>query len=449
MIALPFAEHKRYGVMGLGRTGFAAARALKASGAAVLVWDDNEAARALASDEGFTVSELTADLLSSLEALVWSPGVPHTLPIPHSIARLAETVDCPLITDIDLLARADTEAKVVAITGTNGKSTTTALTTHVLNALGEKAVAGGNIGKPVLEGSRLGKGGIHVLELSSYQTELLQDLSPEVAVFLNLTPDHLDRHGDLSGYLAAKARLMDAVIDGGVHILGTDQEATASLAATLDAEERTVVLAIGDTPGSIRIDNDGFVTPDGTKLALAETLSLRGRHNAQNAAAAFAVAAALGHQSEDILNAICSFPGLAHRQEIVATVNGVTFINDSKATNADAAATALSAFKNVHWIAGGRMKAGGISSLTRYFDHIDHAYLVGECAVDFAATLHGKITYDVSETLDKAVESARQNADTGSVVLLSPAAASFDQFPSFEARGDAFRSLVQTPKGAA
>ncbi|MCR9256301.1 MAG: UDP-N-acetylmuramoyl-L-alanine--D-glutamate ligase [Alphaproteobacteria bacterium] len=447
MIDLPFAKNRSYAVMGLGRTGKAAARALKAGGATVFVWDDGEKARTWAVAEGFTVTELTEEVLRGVDDVVWSPGIPHSLPHPHPMAEAARDAGVDLITDIDLLGRADPDAKVVAITGTNGKSTTTALIAHVLTELGEMAKAGGNIGMPVLEGEALGKGGIHVLELSSYQTELLRDLSPEIAVFLNLTPDHLDRHGDMSGYLAAKARLMDAVIDGGVQILGIDQEPTAALAATLDAEERTVVLTVGEE-GQITIGDDGFTTPDGSRLDLTGTAALRGRHNAQNAAAAFAAAAALGHGTDAIFAAIRSFPGLRHRQEIVATIDGVTYINDTKATNAEAAATALSAFDNIHWIAGGRMKEGGIGSLAPFFPRINHAYLIGECAMEFAATLQGKVGYDLSETLRAAVANAHDRAHAGEVVLLSPAAASFDQFTGFEARGDAFRDLVHGLKEA-
>jgi len=447
MMDLPFARDKTYAVMGLGRTGRAAARALRASGAKIIVWDDGEKARDWAASEGFTVARLTRETLADVDDVIWSPGIPHALPAPHPAAEAARAAGLDLITDIDLLGRADPDAKVVAITGTNGKSTTTALAAHVLTALGDRARPGGNIGVPVLEAEALGRGGVHVLELSSYQTELLRHLAPEVGVFLNLTPDHLDRHGDMSGYLAAKARLLDAVIDGGVQIVGVDQEPTAALAATLDAEERTVVLTIGDT-GQIRIDGDGFTTPDGTRLNLPETRALRGRHNAQNAAAAFAIAAALGHGTAAILDAIRSFPGLDHRQEIVATVAGVTYVNDSKATNAEAAATALSAFDQVHWIAGGRMKAGGIDSLAALFPRIRHAYLIGECAEAFAATLADKVGHQISRTLDRAVRDAHDRATAGQVVLLSPAAASFDQFESFEARGDAFRSLVQGLKEA-
>jgi UDP-N-acetylmuramoylalanine--D-glutamate ligase len=454
MIAVESFRGDKVAVMGLARSGLAAAEALSAGGAQVLAWDDSPGRRKTAARRGIPLADLARARFDDIAALVLSPGIPHTHPRPHAAAAAARAAGRPLIGDIELLARAVPEARYVGVTGTNGKSTTTALIAHILAAAGRHVEVGGNLGVPALALARLGADGIYVLELSSYQLELIDRAAFDVAVWLNLTPDHLDRHGGMAGYLAAKRRLFRTARGTPAAIIGVDDESSRAIADDLSHEKSwrvTRISVISRITGGVFVENGRLIDDTGRSAEkvtdLTEVPSLPGRHNWQNAAAAYAAARALGLERDDIVAGIASFPGLAHRQEPVATVGGIRFINDSKATNADAAATALACYDNIYWIAGGVPKAGGIASLTPFFPRIRQAFLIGAAAQEFAATLAGNVPYLLCGTLDRAVtaaaEAARAHRGSSPVVLLSPACASFDQFTDFEERGDAFRALVR------
>jgi UDP-N-acetylmuramoylalanine--D-glutamate ligase len=358
-----------------------------------------------------------------------------------------------VIGDIELLVGAQRDCRYVGITGTNGKSTTTALVGHILATAGRKVEIGGNLGTPVLTFEPLGRDGVYVLEMSSYQLELTPSAVFDIAVLLNITPDHLDRHGGMAGYIAAKRRIFQSQARLQTAIVGIDDDLTRAITDALAAAgEQTLYPISGERPaaGGVSVV-DGMLIDDiegrGTPiLALVEVANLPGSHNAQNAAAAYAVARALHIDPAQIAAAIRSFPGLAHRQERIAEIDGIVFVNDSKATNADAAARALACYSAVYWIAGGVAKAGGIASLQALFTRIRRAYLIGEAAEDFAATLGARVPHRVVGDLPNAVAAAFADAKAdgvaGAVVLLSPACASFDQYANFEARGDHFRSVV-------
>ncbi|MBL8643245.1 MAG: UDP-N-acetylmuramoyl-L-alanine--D-glutamate ligase [Rhodospirillaceae bacterium] len=443
----------RVGVMGLGKSGLSAAAALKAGGAAVCVWDDKPEAREAARKAGWALMDPEAIRLD-LSVIVWSPGVPHTRPKPHPLAVKAHAQSIPLVCDVDLLCRAQEGASFIGITGTNGKSTTTALTAHVLRCANRAVEVGGNLGTPALDLGSIGPLGTYVLELSSYQLELVPSLSLETAVFLNITPDHIDRHGDIQGYVAAKKRIFENQRFPRTAVIGIDDPYCAALRDELVRGGLHNVIPISTKQtarGGVYVD--GGLLMDATQGHATVLTDLRaiptlpGEHNWQNAAAVTAAALSQGISATTIVNALTTFKGLAHRQELVATVNGVAFINDSKATNADAAEKALRCYENIYWIAGGIAKEGGIVPLKPLFPRIRHAYLIGEAADDFADTLEtNKVTHDLYEDLETAIEDAgnRAMADKlpGAVVLLSPACASFDMFKSFEHRGDVFRSEV-------
>lgn len=455
MIPITAFRGRDVAVVGLARSGLAAARALEAGGARVAAWDDSAAKRASVSLP--MVDPLTADW-NRLAAVVLSPGIPLTHPTPHPVVRRAADAHVEVIGDIELLLREHLGAALVGVTGTNGKSTTTALIGHVLTSAGRRVQVGGNIGAPVLDLEPLPQGGIYVVELSSFQIDLTPSLACDVAILLNITPDHLDRHGDMAGYVGVKRRIFDRV--KGTAVIGVDDDWGRKIAAELEAAGRSRVVPISVER---RLDHgisilDGKVAIDGRSLPaidLVKAPALIGKHNHQNAAAAIATALALGLDEAAIARGLETFPGLAHRLERIATVNGVTYINDSKATNADAAAKALAAFDGIYWIAGGKPKAGGIEPLADLFPHVAEAFLIGEAAPGFAATLNGKVRHTISETLDRAVADARAAAEKAAqagaapVVLLSPACASYDQFTDFEARGEAFRTLVHGIAGRA
>ena len=443
-------------VLGLGKSGLSAARALHEGGADIRAWDDDPARRAAAQEGGMPLVDLATADLKDVPTLLLSPGIPHTHPAPHPAVTRARAAGCEIVCDIELLARADRDAVYIGITGTNGKSTTTALIGHVLNQLGKRAVIGGNIGAPALSLAPMGDGGIYVLELSSYQLELLPSATFDVAILLNISPDHLDRHGGMDGYIAAKRRVFAGQKADSMAIVGIDDAASRAVYDDLAAQEQPVVAVSVDRPvaGGVYV-SDGWLIDDrgGDARALIDltaVATLPGSHNAQNAAVAYTAVSVItaGDPAIDdtaLAVAIASFPGLAHRQELVADIGGCRFINDSKATNADATARALACNDDIIWIAGGRAKAGGIETLAPFFPRIRHAFLIGEAADDFARTLDGKAPYTLSGELDTAVAAAAALARTGpqpGVVLLSPACASFDQFPDFEARGDAFRAAV-------
>lgn len=448
-------QGKRVGVVGLGRSGWAAAVSLKAGGAIPLPWDDTPDKRAEAVARGYEVVDLAADDLSGMPMIVWSPGVPHTLPRPHPIALNARARGVPVVCDIDLLGRSDREARFVGITGTNGKSTTTALTGHILRRAGYHATLGGNLGTPAMSLDPMGRLGIHVLEMSSYQTELTSSIAFEAAAQINLTPDHLDRHGDMAGYAAAKRRIFDAQRPGQAAVIGVDDEWGRALVDDLRARSGQHVIPISverEAPGGVYVLGREMIDDiDGGRAAAADFgsfLRLPGVHNRQNICVAYALAKSLGVETEAILRGIADFPGLEHRQRVVATVLGVRFINDSKATNADATAKALAVYKSIYWILGGRPKSSGLDGLEPYMGRVRRAFLIGEATERFAEWLdRAGVPYDRCGTLDiataQAAEAAWTEGQRDAAVLLSPACASFDQFADFEKRGEAFIRIVQ------
>ncbi len=437
---------RRIGVFGLARSGRATVAALAAAGAAIRAWDDDAGRR---RDLPAHLCDLHALDFATLDALVLSPGVPLTHPAPHPLAQKARAAGTPIIGDIELFAAARPDLPthhVVAVTGTNGKSTTTALIAHVIRSAGRPAAVAGNIGVPVLALDPLPEGGVYVLELSSFQIDLTHSLDPDVAILLNITPDHLDRHGDFAGYVAAKRRLFELQRPPHVAVVGVDDAPGREIAAALaqavvpiSVKERVEDGVFVDETGTLYEVRDGTATRHGP---LAGSPALIGRHNWQNAAAAFAAARALGIDTEAILTAFSTFPGLAHRTEPIATRGGVLFVNDSKATNIAAAATALAAFDRIRWIAGGRAKSTDLTPLAPWLPRVRGAYLIGEAAEDFAQALAGRVPCRRCGTVARAVTCAAADAEPGEVVLFSPASASFDQFTDFEARGEAFRKAV-------
>ncbi|GAW40523.1 UDP-N-acetylmuramoylalanine--D-glutamate ligase [Brevundimonas sp. SH203] len=487
MIAVPGFEGRRVAVFGLGRSGITAARALHAGGALPILWDDGVSGRMQAEAEGFQVQDLTAADWSGFAALVLSPGAPLTHPKPHWTVERAQQAGVPVIGDVELFARAlaarpaDQRPRVVAITGTNGKSTTTALIGWVLKSAGLTVHVGGNIGIGVLALPEPTPDAVYVIEVSSYQLDLTTTFAPDVAILTNISPDHLDRHGGMEGYVAAKRRIFAHQAPDAVALIGVDEDWGQGIASALSqrvitissahpGESRDPGLSSGHDVGDHDLSasqplgrpkdsvpafagmsgievSAGLIQSQGAVLAdLTPARSLPGRHNAQNAAFAYAAARALGVSHAAAVKGLLTFPGLAHRMETVGRVGAVRFVNDSKATNADAARQALAAYPSVFWIAGGVPKAGGIDDLADLFPRVTKAYLIGDAADAFAATL-GDIPHVLSRTLDAAVTAAASDAAAAGgeqIVLLSPACASFDQFADFEARGEAFRAAVLT-----
>jgi len=448
---------KRAAVFGLGASGLSAAKALIAGGADVLVWDDSEKSRDAALRENIPVGDLKASDWSTFDALVLAPGVPLTHPEPHWTVQRAQQRNVEVIGDVELHFRERAalapDAPFVAITGTNGKSTTTSLIAHILKHAGRDVQVGGNLGTPVLALDPPKANRFHVIELSSYQIDLTPSLNPTVGIMLNVTPDHLDRHGTMEHYAFIKSRVPARAK---FPVIGIDDDYGREMARRLAATGRGVIrISTRDMPAQGYLAGETHVYrvvgKDAEEVAdLAGIGSLRGMHNAQNAMAAVATCTALGLTDDEIRKGLRSFPGLAHRMEEVGRKTGnlgqVLFVNDSKATNADSAARALGSFDNIYWIAGGKPKEGGIAPLAEFFPRIRKAYLIGEAAQDFARTLDGRVPFEIVETLDRAVpQAAADAAKVGgeAVVLLSPACASFDQYRNFEVRGDAFRELVR------
>lgn len=442
---------QRVAVVGLGKAGLPAARRLRDWGAEVTCWDDGEAARAEAIAQGLTVGDPAANF--DFDALLLSPGIPHILPRMHPAAAAARAAGRPILADVEFLYRAvraaGSAARFVGITGTNGKSTTTALLAHLLARAGVPVEVGGNLGPAALDMRILGDDGIYVLEMSSYMLERIADLRFNAAAMLNLSPDHLDRHGDMAGYLAAKARIFARQTREDVAVLGQDDDGTVSLSATL-AARRVPISGATMQPGGVWAEGLLLRDEAGVIADLATCPTLPGAHNAQNAAAAAALAMALGLPRDGLAAGLASYPGLPHRQELVGRIGPVRFVNDSKATNADSAARALASYGRILWIAGGMGKDGGIAPLAEFFPRIAEAFLIGRDGPEFAATLaaHG-VAHRLCGTLAEAVPAAAEAARSGTadVVLLSPAAASWDQFTGFDARGDAFRALVRALPG--
>ena len=447
---------KEAAVFGLARSGLSSVRALVAGGARVTAWDDNAERREAAKKAGATLLPFAEWNWRKISTLVLSPGVPLTHPAPHAVVSAAREASVEIIGDIELFTReicASHAAPVIAVTGTNGKSTTTALIGHILSACGHTARVGGNIGEPVLDLAPPDPRTIYVLEISSYQIDLAPDLAPDVSVLTNIAPDHIERHGSLENYAAVKTRLFQQTREDGLVCISVDDSHAAAIHTKLASHggAPAVPVSAGKVLGRGIFVLDG-VLYDAQKGRATEVMDLRnaahlpGLHNWQNAALAYAACRPFVSDARAIAAAIKEFPGLPHRLEEVARIGRVRFINDSKATNADAAARALACFEDVYWIAGGRAKQGGISDLAPWFPRLRKAYLIGEAANDFARTLDGRVTYEISSTLERAVSSAFADAGHSGaadpVVLLSPACASFDQFRDFEERGDAFRSLA-------
>jgi UDP-N-acetylmuramoylalanine--D-glutamate ligase len=458
MIAVPGFEGRKVVVLGLARSGRAAAKALKAGGAEELAWDDSDKTRDAIAGEATLADPARIDW-REVAALMLSPGIPHSFPEPHPAVAAARQAGVEIVGDIELLGRAQPRARFIGITGTNGKSTTTALIGHILGQAGHAVEVGGNLGPPALGLAPLGADGTYVLELSSFQLELVTSLAFDIAVLLNITPDHLDRHGDMDGYVAAKCRIFARQGKDAAAIVGVDDDICRDLAQALrrDGAARVVPISVREpAPGGVYVEAgwlvDALDGPPRRVFDLAEAPRLPGSHNAQNAAAAYAVARLAGLAPDPATAGIRAFPGLAHRQELVDTIDGVRYINDSKATNADATEKALACYPAIYWIAGGLPKAGGITSLAPYFKRLRHAFLIGNATEEFAATLDGQVPYsrcgDLATALTAAFGRARGEHVPEAVVLLSPACASYDQFPNFEVRGDTFRTLVGDLPGA-
>ena len=462
MIPVKGVTGQKVAVLGLGRSGLATAAALRAGGAEPLLWDDSPEARAKAEAEGFALTDLTRhSALEGVAVLVTSPGIPHLFPEPNPIIARALELGVPVDNDIGLFfqsaagdewAEMETPPKIVAVTGSNGKSTTTALIHHILEVAGKPTQMAGNIGKGVLSIDPPVDGEVVVLELSSYQTDLARALTPDVAVFTNLSPDHLDRHGGMGGYFAAKARLF-ALGGPDRAVVGVDEVEGQFLAGSLaqgPQDDRVIRVSSGQKLegfGWSVFARKGFLSEwrKGRQVAsidLREVKGLPGAHNHQNACAAYAACRSLGLAPKLIEGALHSFAGLPHRSQLVGERGGVRFVNDSKATNVDSAAKALQAFPKIRWIAGGMGKDGGIAALKPVLGSVVKAYLIGHSARDFALQI-GETPHEICETMERAVVRAAEEAEAGEVVLLAPAAASFDQYPNFEKRGEDFTARVK------
>jgi UDP-N-acetylmuramoylalanine--D-glutamate ligase len=460
MIPVTTFAGRKVALFGLGGSGLSTARALKAGGALVSAWDDSSASREKAEAEGFELVNLREAHWPDFAAFILAPGVPLTHPQPHWSVELAHQAGVEIIGDIELFCRERARhapgSPFVAITGTNGKSTTTALTAHILREAGYDVQMGGNIGTPILDLAPPSESRIHVVECSTFQIDLAPSLNSSVGMLLNLTPDHLDRHGTMENYAAIKQRL---VASSDFAIVGRDDFLCESIFQHLKKSGHSVVGVASSRPNALasvcyesgRLRRafalPGLKTLEENLFDLMQAKTLRGAHNGQNAAAAFTACERLGLPHDEIGLGMRSFPGLAHRMEQVGMKDRVLFVNDSKATNADATEKALSSFHSIFWILGGKAKSGGIEPLRPMFGRIAKAYLIGEAAKDFARTLEGEVPYEQCGTLEVAAASAARDAAESEaeepVVLLSPACASYDQYANFEKRGDAFREQVR------
>jgi UDP-N-acetylmuramoylalanine--D-glutamate ligase len=426
---------KYVGVFGLGKSGQASYTSLKASGAEVVAWDDKAT-----STDALPLLHYSQWDWGRLDAVILSPGVPLTHPAPHEVVQLAKRHHVRITCDISLLMEAQPEATYIGITGTNGKSTTTALIAHCLTSLGASVACGGNIGTPALSIQALGKGAYYVLELSSYQLDLMDAGVINIACFLNITPDHLDRHGSMAGYIAAKERIFARQSTQDVAIIATDDEYTKALAE----KYRAITVSITGRADYFAEDHVLHDVAAVREYHFKDLPHLQGVHNYQNALIAYVACLQCGFEGSAIFEAMQQFTGLAHRMEQVRIIRNVRFVNDSKATNADAAAQSLATYNNIYWIAGGVGKEGGITSLKAFFPRLAQTYLIGQSAQEFSTTL-GDLPHEIYATLEEAVISAYKaaQAEAGkSVILFAPAAASFDMFANFEARGDAFKAIV-------
>jgi UDP-N-acetylmuramoylalanine--D-glutamate ligase len=458
MIPVTSFAGKKVAVFGLGGSGLISAQALVAGGAEVVAYDDSDASISKAKAAGIATDDLRKIDWSKIAALLLSPGVPLTHPSPHWSVVLAKNAGAEVIGDVELFCRERRKlaprAPFVAITGTNGKSTTTALIAHILREASKDVQLGGNIGTAILSLDSPANDRFYVIECSSYQIDLAPSIDPSVGILINLSPDHLDRHGTMENYAAVKERL---VAQAQVSLIGVDDDMTDAIGRRLSQRDGSQVIPVSAqrelqwgyfVRGTQIVSKGVNQTPEQAEVLgdLAGIGSLRGRHNAQNAAFACGAAWHCGLEPAEIAKGLRSFPGLAHRMEQVGRKGAVLFVNDSKATNADSSAQALASFTDMFWIAGGKPKAGGITTLEKFFPRICKAYLVGEAADEFAGTLEGRVPYEKVGTIDRAVEASARDAECSGlkepVVLLSPACASFDQFRNFEIRGDHFRELV-------
>tara|TARA_B110000971_G_scaffold109287_1_gene111934 strand:- start:1230 stop:2627 length:1398 start_codon:yes stop_codon:yes gene_type:complete len=442
-------------VFGLGRSGLACVASLVAAGNQVVAWDDRAAPREQAEKLGANLRNLTDDFATPSQ-LVVSPGVPLTHPAPHPIVAAAQAVGCAVLGDMDLFSMAleasglRDKTTLIGITGTNGKSTTTALVAHMLQSAGLPVHMGGNIGTPVLQlplPDASAQNTTYVLELSSYQLDLNRQLHCDIGVMLNLTPDHLDRHGDMAGYALAKEALFENDKCQSLRVIGMDDAPSREMVQR-HPHEKWITISSTHTQGDIYFADAGLHYGQAEPVSLQDCPALRGAHNGQNAAAAMAIGFGLGISAAVMAASFESFAGMSHRLQPVARHGALTFVNDSKATNAEATGHALAAFDNIYWIAGGVAKAGGLSSLETQFSNVRAAFLIGEAAEGFAQSLSGKMPVEISHTMDKALTQAANQAQADALahatILLSPACASFDQFEDFEARGGAFQAAVAT-----
>lgn len=462
MIASPSFKNQTVFVLGLGRSGQSVAQSLLKAGAHVLAWDDLEATRKETRDQGIPLATLDSLEWQDVDHLVLSPGIPHQYPTPHPLVLKAQSVGLQPISDLEILYRTRPHSRYVGITGTNGKSTTTSLIGHILKEQGWPVEVGGNLGIPAMDLNPLEANGTYVLEVSSYQLEISPSLHFNVSILLNITPDHLDRHGGMEGYIEAKKLIYKNATSQDTLVISVDDEHCSKVYESLRAAGKVHVLPISVN----KVLPEGIYVHEGTLYENSRSIvdlkkfdHLRGDHNWQNIAAAYGALRSLGLDSDVISKGIASFPGLAHRQQVVARHRNVLFVNDSKATNAEAVEKALMSYQDtpIYWLLGGQPKEGGITSLIPHFSKIKHAFVFGEATPLFAATLEGRVAYTTCKTLEEAVKKAStlafnhglamteggEDPEERAIVLLSPACASFDQFKDFEARGDAFCEAVR------
>lgn len=448
--ASPFKNQTIF-VLGLGKSGRSVAQSLLKGGAHVLVWDDHKETREAARKEGIPLANLDTIEWQKVDHFILSPGIPHRYPVPHPLVKKAQNVGLQPINDLEILYKTQPHAFYVGITGTNGKSTTTALIGHILREAGKRVGVGGNLGIPAMDLQPLNEDGIYVLEASSYQLETAPSLHFNVSILLNITPDHLERHGGMNGYIQAKTLIYQNATLKDTLVISVDDPFCSQIYNDLHPRKKVRLVPIstqqiltkGVSVSAGRLYEDGQF-----RIDLAPFPRLKGQHNWQNMAAAYGALRSMGLETNDIERGISTFPGLAHRQQVVAQYQNVLFINDSKATNAEAVEKVLLCYPDhpIYWLLGGQSKAGGIESLKPYFSMIKHAYLFGEAKSLFSSTLEGAVPYTLCETLEEAVGKASalalRNQESGAIVLLSPACASFDQFKNFEERGEVFCSAV-------
>lgn len=456
MIKVPELAGKSVAIMGLGRSGKAAAKALKQSGAEVWAWDDDERKRE--SLTNFNIIDLANTDLKGIRALILSPGIPHTHPKPHPVAIRARDAGVDIISDIEILVRAQRNASYIAVTGTNGKSTTTALISHILEKNGVPIQVGGNIGVPALELNPVDQQGFYVLEISSYQLELTRSANFDISVLINISEDHLDRHGGLDGYIESKKMIFQGHRGGSSAVIGIDDNICAEMFQKLKEKGRRKVVPISGCrkcPNGVYVLNDLLYDDLEGKcqpiFPLSQIGALTGVHNAQNVAAAYSASRIAGLASQDIIEAVKTFESLPHRQEITAIINGIRYINDSKATNPEATARALACYDAIYWIGGGLENRNSLESIVPYLSRIRRAFLIGESArrmaVEFGDSLSPKLCKNLASAIISAHAEAVKERRRGAVVLLSPACASFDQFENFEERGKEFCRLVAALPG--